>query len=107
MQPMRCRSNKKVWIKSEGAVGSGIGFNEPSANSVRIYLLVPRRIQRVGKVNAFSVTTYLHHLRTTIERGTRFFRKGRTTYNSGIKFAGQNQCRRDQTKPERAVAVAA
>src|SRR5215469_2248072 len=82
MQPMRCRSNKKVWIKSEGAVGSGIGFNEPSANSVRIYLLVPRRIQRVGKVNAFSVTTYLHHLRTTIERGTRFFRKGRTTYNS-------------------------
>jgi hypothetical protein len=44
----------------------------------RIKLLVPRRIQRVGKVNAFSVTAYLHHLRAAIERDLQLFRVGST-----------------------------
>src|SRR6516164_4503960 len=79
---MQCRSNKKVWVKRQRAVRPGIGFNEPGTDSVRIYLLVPGGIQRVGKVNAFSVTAYLHHLRAAIERGVRLLRMGRATYDS-------------------------
>src|SRR6516225_2553172 len=82
MQSMRCGGNEKVWIKRQRAVRPGIGFNEPGTDSVRIYLFVPRRIQRIGKVNAFSVTAYLHHLRTPIERGVWLFRMGRTTCDS-------------------------
>src|SRR6266478_3988966 len=82
MQPMLRCGNEKVWIKPERAVWPGIGFNEPGANSVRINLLVPSRIQRVGKVNAFSVTAYLHHLRAAIKRDVHPFRMGRATYDS-------------------------
>ena len=38
------------------------GFNEPGTNPVWIKLLVPGRIQRVGKIKAFPVTAYLYHL---------------------------------------------
>src|SRR6516225_10181073 len=82
MQPIQCRGNEKVWIKRQRAVRPGIGFNEPGTDSVRIYLLVPGRIQRVGKINAFSVAAYLHHLRTAIQRYVQLFRMGRATYDS-------------------------
>src|SRR6516164_9858293 len=79
---MQCRGNEKVRIKRQRAVRPGIGFNEPGTDSVRIYLLVPGGIQRVGKINAFSVAAYLHHLRTAIKRDFQLLRMGRTTYDS-------------------------
>src|SRR5580704_8107352 len=51
-----------------------IELYHPAANSVRIELYVPGRIQRVREIDAASIAAQLHHLRTAVQTTTGNFR---------------------------------
>src|SRR5262245_13914008 len=51
-----------------------VNLYHPALYAIRIKLLVPRRIQRVGVVNALPVPADLHHLRPAVQCLLRFFR---------------------------------
>src|SRR5258707_14182704 len=51
-------------VQRDAAVVADIGLDHRARNAVRIELVVPSRVKRVGPVHAFAVTTDLDHLRT-------------------------------------------
>ena len=48
-----------------------IDLCHPSANAVRVELVVPGAIERIGDVNAAPVAAQLHHLRAAVQSGIR------------------------------------
>src|SRR5437867_6177940 len=54
--------DEKILVETDATVGIGIEFDHPTADAVRIKLLVPRRVKRVGKINALAVAADFNHL---------------------------------------------
>ena len=47
--------HEKVFVQGDAAVATCVEFHHPTAEAIRIKLLVPRRIKRVGKIDSFAV----------------------------------------------------
>src|SRR5690348_16955982 len=58
-----------------------ICLDHPSADTVRIELLIPSRVQRIRQVNATAITADFDHLGPTVKRLARLVWMGCTAYN--------------------------
>src|SRR5438067_5107458 len=58
--------DEELFIELHPALRIGINFHHPALYSVRIELLIPRGVQRVGEISTFAVTADLNHLWTAI-----------------------------------------
>src|SRR4029450_9087255 len=67
-------------IELDAAVRAHVPLGPPALDAVRIELVVPRAIQRVGHVDALAVTADLDHLRGAVQRLLRT-RRGRLPAN--------------------------
>src|SRR3954471_3650715 len=54
-------------VQRHPTLGPGVELHHPALESGGIELLVPGRVETVGKVNPPAVTTELHHLWSAIE----------------------------------------
>src|ERR1700756_1808884 len=68
--------DKELFVELHRALRIQIDFRHPALNAIGIKLLVPRRVERVGKVAALAVAADLDHLRTTVESHARLLRVG-------------------------------
>ena len=57
--------NEKVFVKTHAALRVGFKLDHPAAYAVRIELLIPRGIKRIGKIDSFAIAAHFHHLGTT------------------------------------------
>src|SRR5215471_10095655 len=71
MGPHRLELQEHFRIQLEAATRRGVELRHPSANAVRIKLLVPGAIERVRKVNAAAVAAQFYHLRAAVQRRIR------------------------------------
>src|SRR5439155_23613550 len=74
--------DKEILVERDAAVRTGIKFHHPTADAIRIKLLVPGRVKRVGRIASFAVAAHFHHLRTTGERLIGLLRMRRAIHNS-------------------------
>src|SRR6266699_2060626 len=56
--------HEKLLVEIEATVGLGIEFDHPTADAVRIKLLVPGSVKRVGEIDARAVAADFNHLRS-------------------------------------------
>src|SRR4030095_620700 len=73
--------NEKVFVETHAAIRVGFKLDHPTAYSIRIELLVPRGIKRVGEIDPFAVPAHFHHLRATRQRLVRVFRMRSTIHD--------------------------
>src|SRR5262245_54786502 len=66
-------------VQLHAAAGPHVDFGHPAADAIRVELLVPGRVERVGEVNARAVAADLHHLRSAVQRLSRLARMRRAT----------------------------
>src|SRR5271170_3712702 len=59
---------KELWVNFHAARGFGIELHHPTANTLRIKLRVPRRIQRVREIDSAPIAAEFHHLRAAVQR---------------------------------------
>src|SRR4029077_16315123 len=59
---------EKILVKGDAAVGTSIKLHHPTADAIRIKLLVPCGIKRVGKIDSLAVALTFPHLRAARER---------------------------------------
>src|SRR5436190_16547150 len=55
------------------AFGFGVQLHHPALDAFRIKLSVPRRVKRVGEIDALAVAAELDHLRSAVQRQVRLF----------------------------------
>src|SRR5207248_10671853 len=55
-------------VEAQPALWSGVDERRPALDPVRVELLIPARVQRVGQVRALTVAAQLHHLWASVER---------------------------------------
>src|SRR2546421_13051139 len=60
--------HKKPLIKTDPAIRSSIQLDHPTADALRVKLLVPRRIKRVREVHPLAIPADLNHLRPARQR---------------------------------------
>src|ERR671910_2527687 len=60
--------DEQVRVEGEGAVRAGVKLHEPAPDAVRIELLVPGAVERVGQIDPPSVPAHLDHLRSAVHR---------------------------------------
>src|SRR5882762_2391068 len=65
---------KQIGVESNATSVVGIELCHPAANSVRIELLIPAAVERVGDIDPLPITADLDHLRTAIQGTLRVFR---------------------------------
>src|SRR5271154_3681915 len=86
---------KEFRVDGHAARGPSIELHHPAANSVRIELRVPRRIQRVREIDATSIAAELHHLRAAVQTTTGIFRMRGATHDAaqmhGAGFLGMKR----------------
>src|SRR5215471_453187 len=70
MRPQLPKIHKKVWIKGHATSRVGIHPHHP-ATHVRVELVIPTTVERVGKVNTPSIAAHLDHLWSSLD-GTAF-----------------------------------
>src|SRR5262249_60216319 len=68
--PQLPKTHKKVWIKGHATSRIAIHPHHP-ATHVRVELVIPATVERVGKVNTPSIAAHLDHLRSPLH-GTAF-----------------------------------
>src|ERR1700752_1148902 len=73
--------DKELFVEFHPALWVQIDFRHPALNAIGIKLLVPRGVERVGKVAALAVATDLDHLRTAVESHARLVRVGGAANN--------------------------
>src|SRR5690348_8372931 len=59
--------HEELGIDFHAAFRFGIELHHPALDAFRIKLSVPRRVQRVGEVDAFAVSAKLDHLRSAVQ----------------------------------------
>src|SRR5438309_11550312 len=59
--------DKEFFVEFHSALGIRIDLHHPTLYAIRIELIVPWRVERVGKVHALAVAADLDHLWTAIE----------------------------------------
>src|SRR6185436_15465834 len=75
MRPQFPKIHKKVWIKGHTASRVDVHPHHP-ATHVRVKLIIPAAVERVGKVNTPSIATYLDHLRSPLHNTALRMRRG-------------------------------
>src|SRR6187200_1575484 len=68
---------EESWVELHAAFRFHVYLGHPPADAVWIELLVPRRVEAVGEVDAPAVAADLDHLRSAIQRLIRVPRVGR------------------------------
>jgi hypothetical protein len=68
VRPQPVELQQEVPRQLEAARSGDIRPHHPAADSLRIKLLIPRRVQRVRKVHSLSVPADLHHLGPAVQR---------------------------------------
>src|SRR6266404_1863112 len=71
-----CALDEKLPVEIDPTIGLGIEFDHPTANPIRIKLLVPGSVKRVGKIHALAVAADFNHLRSPGEWLVRVLRMG-------------------------------
>src|SRR5689334_3672764 len=71
VRPHAGEFHQELAIERDPAVLADVQLRQPAADAVRIELLVPRAIERVGQVDAPAVAADLDHLRAAVERPIR------------------------------------
>src|SRR5687767_8860065 len=62
------RLQEEPRVQFHAAFGSHIDLDHPAADTIRVELFVPRRVEPVREVNALAVAADLDHLRATVQR---------------------------------------
>src|SRR6059058_5057504 len=68
--------DKELFIELHPALWIQIDFRHPALNAIGIKLLVPWRVERIGKVAALAVAADLDHLRAAVESHAKLLRVG-------------------------------
>src|SRR6266568_4641468 len=71
-----CALDEKLPVEIDPTIGLGIDFDHPTANPIRIKLLVPRSVKRVGKIHTLAVAADFNHLRSPGKWLVRVLRMG-------------------------------
>src|SRR5262244_802507 len=71
VRPHAVELHQKLAVERESAVLADVQLRQPAADAVRIELLVPRAIERVGQIDPPAVVADLDHLRTAVQRSIR------------------------------------
>src|SRR5207245_11415274 len=79
-QPVKLE--KEVLIELDPALSVCIDLHHPTLYTIRIELLIPRRVERVRKVDALAIAADLDHLRTTVERLLGLLRVSRSAHDA-------------------------
>ena len=61
-------SQEEPAVQLHAAFGPHVDLGHPAADAVRIELVVPRRVEPVGEVDALAVAADLDHLRAAVQR---------------------------------------
>src|SRR5439155_24925199 len=67
MRTFALERNEKIRIERDAAGRVDVDLGDPSANAVRIELLVQCRVERVGHIDTAPVTADLEHLRCAVD----------------------------------------
>src|SRR5580704_6977000 len=59
--------DEKLFIQAHPTLRVRVDLDHPTLYAIWIELLVPRRVQRVGEINALSVAADLDHLRRALQ----------------------------------------
>src|SRR5262245_54233466 len=68
MRPVAIELYEEITVYRQAPARFGIQLDHPAANSVRIELLIPGVIERVGKVNTAAIAADFDHLRRAVQR---------------------------------------
>src|SRR5215472_4533257 len=71
MGPHGVKLQEQLRVEAHASIRIGVDLRKPAANAVRIKLLVPSTVKRVGQINPFSVAADLDHLRSAVQRSVR------------------------------------
>src|SRR5680860_914874 len=74
--------HEKIRIDFEAAVGVRVELHHPALHALRVELLVPGVIERVGEIHALAVAAHLHHLRRAAQRLIRMLRMRCAAYDT-------------------------
>src|SRR3954449_6034658 len=69
-------------IKFHSALRVHIELHHPTLQSIRVELLVPRGVERIGEIDALAVAADLDHLWATVKRLVRFARVSRPAHEA-------------------------
>ena len=61
---------EEVFIKFDSTLWLGVDLHHPALDPIGIELVIDCAVERIGEVDTVSITTDLHHLRSTIKRLT-------------------------------------
>src|SRR5207244_1540035 len=67
MRPHGVKLQEQLWVEAHASIGINIDLRQPAANTVRVELLIPSAVERIGQVNAFSVPADLDHLWSAVQ----------------------------------------
>src|SRR5208282_1762663 len=62
---------EKLGIDLHAAFRLGVELHHPALDAFRIKLSVPRRIERIGEIDALAIAAELDHLRGAVQRSLR------------------------------------
>ena len=88
---------QEVAIEMHSAVLADIDFGHPAANAVRVELLVPCGIERIGEIDTAPIAADLHHLRATIESSVLLARMGRAAHDAADLY-GADEARTERIR---------
>src|SRR4029077_5674639 len=74
--------DKELFIEFDPTVWVRIDLLHPTLETIGIELLVPRRVERVGEVDALAVAADLDHLRTSVESLFGLLRVSRSAHDA-------------------------
>src|SRR5438874_2843531 len=74
--------DKELFIEFHPALWVVIDFHHPTLYPIGIELLVPRGVERVGKIGALAVAADLDHLRATIKSLRGLLRVSRLSHDA-------------------------
>src|SRR3990170_5600773 len=78
MRAHALRLEEESAVQFHAASGFHIHLHHPAPDTVGVELLVPRRVEPVGEVEALAVAADFHHLRAAVQRLRRLARMCRT-----------------------------
>src|SRR6476469_1901672 len=74
--------DKEFFIEFHSALWVRVKLHHPTLQPVRIDLLVPRCVERIGEIDALAIAADLNHLWTAVERLSGLTGMGRTAHDT-------------------------
>ena len=74
--------DEELFIELHSALRVRVELYHPTLQPIGIDLLVPRRVERIGEIDALAIAADFNHLRTAVERLLGLARVSRTAHDA-------------------------